>query len=129
MDHGKTIFMSLVDLRSIVHGRTGRLPLRARFHGSLAFPGVTSFMRTPSPKRAQERKKLTFKPAIKTKNVKSLILKALLARPSRERQLVDAYNPHSGNLISFDIASRARSVPRRHPEIRVQQYVYRVGLL
>lgn len=86
-------------------------------------------MRTPSPERAQERKKLTFKPTIKTKNVKSLILKALLVRPSRERQLVDAYNPRNGNLISFDIASRARSVPRRHPEIRVQWYVYRAGLL
>lgn len=86
-------------------------------------------MRTPSLEKGAGEKKLTFKPAIKTKNVKSLILKAPPARPSRERQLVDAYKPRSGNLISSDIASRARSVPRRHPEIRVQRYVYRVGLL
>ena len=43
---------------------------------------------------------MTFKPAIKTKNVKSLILKAPPG-PSRGRQLVDAYNPPGGNLISL----------------------------
>lgn len=66
--------------------RSAALTRRGRFHGSLAFPGVTSFIRTPSLEKGAGEKKLTFKPAIKTKNVKSLILRASLsplARPSR----------------------------------------------
>lgn len=116
--HGKTIFVSLVDPRSIVRP-VKRPALRARLSWLFSISGVTSALYPRSPHArpkgaAVEKKKLTFKPAIKTKNVKSLILKAPPARPSRGRQLADAYNPRWQPYFS-DIASRARSVPRRHP--------------
>lgn len=87
-------------------------------------------MRTPFPRKDAVEKKLTFKPAIKTKNVKSLILKAPPARSplrggdSWPMRITPGWQPYFS-----DIANRARSVPRRRPEIHVQRYVYRVGLL
>lgn len=63
--------------------------------------GVTSFIRLLPQKSAVE-KKLTFKPAIKTKNVKSLILKAPPARPPlRESDSWSMRITLGGNLISL----------------------------
>lgn len=93
--------------------------------------GVTSFMRTPTPERARVEKKLTFKPAIKNEKCEIFDFKG----PARPLGGGDSWSMRitlGGNLIS--LISQAEHVrylaaaPRR-PEIRVQRYVYRAGLL
>lgn len=88
----KTIFESLVDPGgSIVPLLEASHPYDPRFQGSLAFSAYRPLCghprrekeRPPFRERLRFEKKLTFKPAIKTKNAKSLILEVAPCPPTR----------------------------------------------
>lgn len=97
----------------LYHGGNTDRPLTIPFSWLFSISGVTSFMWTPPREGTREReKKLTFKPAIKRKNAKSLILKVSPARlvlrledrREREREGSDSWSMRitlGSNLISL----------------------------
>lgn len=132
----KTIFESLVDPARIYCAcwKHQPVPRDPRFPSFFSISGVSSFMRTSQnpapPSFPRLQKKLTFKPAIKRKNAKSLILVAPLSSVPFAARSGDSWSMRitlAGNLIS--LISQAKHVRTSPPfrNLRFHVYTYRTS--